>query len=179
MGHPLEYQDGAEVSHEIGRIWPGWRELPKRPEQAAAADRYLNEGMVEGISDRYHLDPAEKSAGAADGRFHLAIGPVLFHSGKMSLQADGLMKIMDRPFLYMSPEDAERLGAAEGDRVRLRSDRGQVEVAVKIDAKYPPGMVFFPESFNQPPVKDLLTVEPDKASHVPVFKTAEVTIEKI
>jgi formate dehydrogenase alpha subunit len=65
--------------------------------------------------------------------------------------------------------------------VRLRSVRGpgSVEVAVKIDAKYPPGMVFFPESFNEPPVKDLLTVELDKASQVPAFKTAEVTIEKI
>ena len=179
MGYPLEYQDGAEISHEIGRIWPGWRVLPKRSEQAGAADRYLNKGLADGISDRYRLDPAEKSPAAGNGRFHLVVGPVLFHSGKMSLQADGLMKIMDASRLYMAPEDAGRLGVAEGERVRLRSDRGQVDVTVKIDAKYPPGMVFFPESFNEPPVKDLLTVALDPISHVPVFKTAEVLIEKI
>ncbi|MBI3812286.1 MAG: NADH-quinone oxidoreductase subunit NuoG [Nitrospirae bacterium] len=178
MGYPLEYQDGAEISHEIARIWPGWRELPKRPEPAAAADRYLNEGMVGGVSDRYRLGPAEKSA-ASNGRFHLVIGPVLFHSGKMSLEADGLMKIMDRPFLYLSPEDAGRLGAVEGDRVRLRSDQGQAEVAVRIDAKYPPGMVFFPESFNQPPVKDLLTVALAPTTRMPAFKSGEVRIEKV
>ncbi|TPW14680.1 MAG: nuoG, partial [bacterium] len=93
MGYPLEYQDGAELSHEIGRLWsacrpggPGWRGQPKRSEQAGAADRYLNQGLTEGISERYRLDPAENSA-ASNGRFHLAIGPVLFHSGKMSLQA--------------------------------------------------------------------------------------------
>ena len=53
------------------------------------------------------------------------------------------------------------------------------QVTVKLDAKFPPGMVFFPESFNEPPVKDLLTVALDPVTRVPAFKTAEVTIEKI
>jgi NADH-quinone oxidoreductase chain G len=188
MGFPLDYQDGAEVSHEIGRLWsacrpdgPGWRELPKRAEQAGAVERYLNEGLADGISERYRVDPVEKSTTGSDGRFHLAIGPILFHSGKMSLQAEGLMKILDKPFLYMAPEDAGRLGVAEGQSVRIRTVRGApgVDVPIRIDAKYPPGMVFFPESFNDPAVKDLMTVDLDKESRVPVFKTAEVVIEKI
>ena len=188
LGHPMEYQDGAEASHEIAQLWsacrpggPGWREIQGRSEPAVAAERYRVERLAEGISERYRIDSGEKVPASSDGRFHLAVGPLLFHSGKMSLQADGLMKIQNRPYLYMAPEDAERLGVAEGQSVRLRSARGpeSVEVAVKIDAKFPPGMVFFPESFNEPPVKDLLTVELDKASHVPAFKTAEVTIEKI
>jgi formate dehydrogenase alpha subunit len=180
MGHPLEYQDGAEVSHEIARVWPGWREVQGRSEPAVAAERYRADRLAEGIAERYRIDSVEKVP-SSNGRFHLAMGPLLFHSGKMSLQADGLMKIQDRPFLYMAPEDAERFGVGEGQSVRLRSagGPGSVEVAVKIDAKFPPGMVFFPESFNQPPVKDLLTVELDKASHVPTFKTAEVILEKI
>src|SRR5262249_15603241 len=32
--------------------------------------------------------------------------------------------------LQVSPQDMERLGLAPGDRVRLRSDSGQIEVAV-------------------------------------------------
>jgi formate dehydrogenase alpha subunit len=181
MGHPMEYQDGAEVSHEIARVWPGWREIQGRSEPAVASERYRAERLAEGISERYRIDSGEKVPASSDGRFHLAMGPLLFHSGKMSLQANGLTQIQSRPFLYMAPEDAERFGVGDGQSVRLRSARGSgsVEVAVKIDAKYPPGMVFFPESFNEPPVKDLLTVELDKASHVPAFKTAEVIIEKI
>jgi formate dehydrogenase alpha subunit len=178
MGHPMDYQDGAEISHEIGRLWPLWKERPARLLPSGAADRYLNERLSEGISERYRLDPAGKPPAAPGGRFRLVVGPVLFHSGKMSLQADGLMKILDKPVLYMAPEDAARLGAADGDRVRLRSDRGQVEVTVKLDAKYPPGMVFFPESFNEPPVKDLLTVVLNAATRVPAYKTADVSIEK-
>jgi NADH-quinone oxidoreductase chain G len=185
MGGSMEYQDGADVSHEIGRLWPGWREIPKRPGAAGAADRYLNERFVEGLSERYRLEPDDSSKTTSDGRYRLAIGPVLFHSGKMSLRAEGLMKIQDKPFLYMGPEDAARLMAADGDRVRIRPVHGNgstaptAEVAIRIDAKYPPGMVFFPESFNQPPVKDLLTLVTNKDSHVPVFKTADVTIEKV
>ncbi|HUK56137.1 MAG TPA: NADH-quinone oxidoreductase subunit NuoG [Nitrospiria bacterium] len=188
MGHPLAYQDGAEISHEIARLWPacrpggpGWREIPGRSEPAVAADGYLGGRLTEGISVRYRLDPAEKRPASSDGRFDLVMGPLLFHSGKMSLKADGLTKIQDRPFLYMAPEDAERFGVSEGGAVRLRSTSGpgSVDVAVRVDGKYPPGMVFFPESFNEPPVKDLLTVELDKESRVPTFKTAEVIIEKI
>jgi len=181
MGHPMEYQDGAEVSHEIARLWPGWREIQGRSGPAVAAERYGAERLAEGISERYRVDSVERVSPPSDGRFHLAVGPLLFHSGKMSLQAGGLTTIQDRSFLYMSPEDAGRLGVGDGGSVRLRSPQGpgSVEVAVKIDAKYPPGMVFFPESFNEPPVKDLLTVELDKASRVPAFKTAEVIIEKI
>jgi len=152
-----------------------------------AAGRYLNDKMAEGISDRYGIDAAGKPGPATDGRVTLVLGPVLFHSGKMSLQADGLMKILDKPFLYIAPEDAERLGASEGDRVRVRPVREgkgetvpqSVEATVKLEAKYPPGMVFFPESFNEPPVKDLLTVVLDPVSKVPAYKTAEVLIEKI
>ncbi|MBI3609815.1 MAG: NADH-quinone oxidoreductase subunit NuoG [Nitrospirae bacterium] len=182
MGYPLEYEDGAEISHEIARLWPGWRELPKRSEQEEAVARYLNEELAEGVSERYRLDRKTDHSVAPNHRFRLVLGPVLFHSGKMSLKADGLMKVMGRPFLYMAPEDAERLGVTEGRLVRLRSAYGpvqrSVDVEVKMDAKYPPGLVFFPESFNEPPVKDLLTVELAPVSGVPVFKTTEVLIEK-
>ncbi len=175
MGYPLEYQDGAEITSEISRIWPGWKELPKRSAVSEAVRRYLETGMGEGLSERYRL---AKRPDRSAGRFDLVIGPVLFHSGKMSLEAEGLMKIMDRGFLFMGSEDSRRLGIGEGDRVRLRSDRGQVEVPVRIDDKFPPGMVFFPESFNEPPVKDILTVEVEPNRHVPVFRTSTVLIEK-
>ena len=46
--------------------------------------------------------------------------------------------------LQVSPEDMQRLGLSEGDRVRLTSEDGQVEVAVIPSKKgeLPPGLLF-------------------------------------
>ena len=38
---------------------------------------------------------------------------------------------------------------------------------------------FFPEHFNEPPVKDLMPVDIDPITGVPSFKLASATIEKI
>lgn len=46
--------------------------------------------------------------------------------------------------LQMSPPDMERLGLENGSRVRLTSETGQIEVAVKAARKdeLPPGLLF-------------------------------------
>jgi formylmethanofuran dehydrogenase subunit D len=46
--------------------------------------------------------------------------------------------------LQVAPEDMERLGLVQGDRVRLTGEHGQVEVAVVAAKKdeLPPGLLF-------------------------------------
>ena len=42
-----------------------------------------------------------------------------------------------------------------------------------------PGSCFFPEHFNEPPVKDLMAVEIDRYTGVPYFKLTSATIQKV
>ena len=46
--------------------------------------------------------------------------------------------------LQMAPEDIERLGITEDQKVRVRSDYGEIEIAVKAAKKseLPPGILF-------------------------------------
>lgn len=48
--------------------------------------------------------------------------------------------------LLMSPEDMARLALKNGDRVRLRSEQGQVELACQAAkaGELPPGLLFLP-----------------------------------
>ena len=48
--------------------------------------------------------------------------------------------------LQVAPEDMERLGIANGDRVRLIGEHGQIEVDVKKSKgdELPPGILFIP-----------------------------------
>ena len=48
--------------------------------------------------------------------------------------------------LQVNPEDMERLGITDGDRVRLTSEAGQIEIAVRTPPKdeLPAGLLFIP-----------------------------------
>ena len=88
------------------------------------------------------------------------------------------MKVFNKRMLQMNPQDADRLGIADGEKVTVRSPLGAVEVGAEFNPNLPPGMCFFPEHFNEPPVKDLMSVQVDQTTGVPSFKQTRVTIEK-
>jgi len=48
--------------------------------------------------------------------------------------------------LQVAPEDMQRLGLSDGDKVRLRSEWGEIDVAVKASKgdELPPGLLFIP-----------------------------------
>jgi anaerobic selenocysteine-containing dehydrogenase len=50
--------------------------------------------------------------------------------------------------LHLSPQDAERLGVAEGEGVRIRTRRGAVELPAAVDARLQPGHVWIPNGFG-------------------------------
>ena len=59
----------------------------------------------------------------------------------------------------MHPDDAARLGIADGAAVIVRGDGGEMEFTAKLDSTVQPGTVWIPESSNPPgmgaPVGDL------------------------
>src|SRR6185312_9777272 len=139
------------------------------------ADHYLSNGYTASAAGRY------KTARSESARpFTLLMGQLLYHSGKMSTLAPGLIKIgPNTGRIRMNPADMERLGVQEGAMVKLTSDRGSVQIGVQVEQSVAPNTCFFPEHFNDPPVKDLISVQVDAVTGVPAFKRTTVTIEKV
>ena len=177
MGVPFDYASEEEISAEIKEVIPTWKMMPERQDLHAALARYLSNGSSDSLKQRLHLG-SRISSKKKEG-FILSIGPTLFHSGKMSLEAEGLRRIANEGLLRICPKDADRLGVEEGGSVKITSPFGEAVVKVKLDGRYPSGMVFFPDSFNEPSVKDLFRIEVDPDSHVPYFKQGEVEIVKV
>jgi formate dehydrogenase alpha subunit len=101
------------------------------------------------------------------------------HSGKMSTEAPGLIKIAPNTGkLRMNVQDMERLGIRDGGKVRVTSERGSLQLGVEPDQSVAPGTCFFPEHFNEPPVKDLMAVSVDAVTGVPTFKQCWVSVEQ-
>ncbi len=82
--------------------------------------------------------------------------------------------------LDISPEDAELYGLAEGERVRVVSRRGAVEVAVRIDETLRPGLTFMTLHFQDDVATNLLTIDAtDPKSGTAEFKATAIRIEKL
>ena len=80
----------------------------------------------------------------------------------------------------MSPEDAERLALAEGERVRIVSRRGAVEAPVRLALGLRPGLLFM--TLHSPDEVDVnnLTIDAwDPKSGTAEFKATAVQVEKL
>jgi formate dehydrogenase major subunit len=82
--------------------------------------------------------------------------------------------------LDISPEDAERLGLADGDRVCVTSRRGQVEAPIRIDPSLRPGLTFMTLHFQDDVATNLLTIDAvDPKSGTAEFKATAIRIDKL
>jgi predicted molibdopterin-dependent oxidoreductase YjgC len=176
LGAQWDYQSANDIQAEIMKLLPGYYNLGQPRKVVPQPDHYLANGYSAEVATRYRPAPA-----SADSKrpFALMMGQVLVHSGKLSTEAPGLIKIAPNTGkLRMNVQDMERLGLNEGVKVRLTSERGSLQLGVQPDLSVAPGTCFFPEHFNEPPVKDLMTVSVDPATGVPACKLTWVGIER-
>jgi formate dehydrogenase major subunit len=82
--------------------------------------------------------------------------------------------------LDISPEDAEAYALGDGERVRVVSRRGRIEVPVRIDPSLRPGLTFMTLHFQDDVATNLLTIDAtDPKSGTAEFKATAIRIEKL
>ncbi len=82
--------------------------------------------------------------------------------------------------LDISPEDMDRLGLAEGDRVRVTSRRGEISAPVHRDPTLRPGLAFMTLHFPDDADTNVLTLDSwDPKSGTAEFKATAIRIERL
>ena len=82
--------------------------------------------------------------------------------------------------LDIDPADARRLDIADGERVRVVSRRGAVEVSTRYDATLRPGLAFMTLHFQDDVATNLLTIDAtDPKSGTAEFKATAIRVEKL
>lgn len=134
----------------------------------------MREGHTEDLRTRLTLPQGHVPG---EGPLLLTLEQSLFHSGKFSTQAKGLLRVQERGSLLMNPADAHARGLTDGDRIRLFNRQGSATTTVTLQDRIPPGVVRFPDHFDAD-VKALLSCAVDPATRVPVYRQARVQVEK-
>ena len=191
-GHDLASYDDY-VEHR-GLRWPvvEGKETPYRyvegsdPYVPAGAGYhfYGNEKKTGGkavIWARPYEPPAEVPDG--DYPFWLTTGRVLehWHTGSMTRRVPQLHAAVPAAYVELHPDDARRLGVQSGERVRLVTRRGQLELNVVTEGRGQPlpGSVFVP-FFDEGKLINHLTLDAYcPISKQPDYKKCAVRVEKI
>ncbi|RZQ65786.1 molybdopterin oxidoreductase family protein [Amycolatopsis suaedae] len=109
-----------------------------------------------------------------------------FHTRTKTGRSRRLHDAAPRPWVELSTQDADELGVAEGDLVRVESPRGAVEVPARIGTTRP-GVVFLPfhygtwdvEADHGRAANELTVTEWDPVSKQPLFKLSAVRVTKV
>ncbi|AGS23547.1 NADH-quinone oxidoreductase subunit NuoG [Rhizobium etli] len=84
----------------------------------------------------------------ATDRLMLITGDCLFHNGYLSERSDILNTVANDPYVAMSAQDSAQLGLSDGDPVIVRSAQGELTAQLKVDRRFPKGLVFIPENYR-------------------------------
>jgi assimilatory nitrate reductase catalytic subunit len=103
-----------------------------------------------------------------------------FLSGTQTRRIGPLVAQYPAPRVEMHPRLAARLGVADGDRVRVESRRGALELPADVVATIRPDTVFIPYHWPGALSANRLTARAyDPIAGIPEFKVAAVRLEKV
>jgi len=112
--------------------------------------------------------------------FILTTGRLMFHyhTGTMTRKIPSLNSEVSAGFMEISPQDAKRLGVGDGEKVVVRSRRGEIQISASITEKVAPGVVFIPFHFAESAANVLTSRVLDPEAKIPELKVCAVNISK-
>lgn len=112
--------------------------------------------------------------------FVLTTGRVMFqyHTGTMTRRIASLEREAPTGFIELHPQDAKRLEIGPGDKVMVRSRRGEIKVDAFITDSVTPGLVFIPFHYAECAANQLTSRRLDPEAKTPELKVCAVNISK-
>ncbi|MCP3964399.1 MAG: molybdopterin-dependent oxidoreductase [bacterium] len=182
----------AQLEQTRGMLWPVVDGKETRYRYAAGHDPYVKkaEGVhfykAKGYGEKaaVWLRPYHPPAEVPDDEYPywLCTGRILehWHTGSMTRRVAQLHQAEPGAYVEINRADASELGVKSGDRVRVVSRRGNVELPARVDGrgKPPRGSVFVP-FFDEGRLINRVTLDAmDNISKEPDYKKCAVRIER-
>lgn len=190
----FNYTSPKEIMEEIAKLTPiyggiSYERLDKGEVLAwpcltkeHSGTRFLHkEAFPRGKGRFFAIDfkePAEMPD--AEFPFILTTGRLMFHyhTGTMTRKIPPLNSEVSAGFMEINPQDAKRLGVGDGEKVVVRSRRGEIQISASITEKVAPGVVFIPFHFAESAANVLTSRVLDPEAKIPELKVCAVNISK-
>jgi formate dehydrogenase major subunit len=197
LGLPWNYQETGEIYTEMASLMPAldnisWERLigegavtyptdaPDRPgHDVVFGDRFPTQDGRGKIVPAKITPPDETPD--ADYPFVLTTGRQLehWHTGSMTRRASTLDAIEPEAIACLSRGEIARMGLQPGDKVRVLTRRGSVELAARQDDAVPDGVVFIPFCYTEAAANLLTNAALDPFGKIPEFKYCAARVERV
>ena len=194
MGYPMQYPNAEAIFEEIRRVTPSYAGITYErieekglqwpcPGEDHPGTPYLHKNRFTRGLGKFHVVPYKGPQENPDAEFPMILttGRILYHyhTGTMTRKSPGLNRLAPECMMEISAQDAGKLGIGCGDKVLLRSRRGEIEVKAEITDRIPQGTVFIPFHYAEAAANQLTNTALDPVAKIPELKVCTVRVEKI
>ena len=163
LGSAWTFSDPRSITAEISRVVPAYAGLTwdALGDQGLQWDLSTLDSQLDSAATAQRQAPASDAAATtvsadSDYPFSLVTGTVLYDGGTLFRLTEQMQAMAHDASVSLSPADAAAVGVEAGDAVTVRSEQGNLELTVAVDAQVQPGTAWIPESLPGAPVGALL-----------------------
>ena len=102
-----------------------------------------------------------------------------WHTGAMTRKASNLDAIEPEATVSISPNEILKKNMKPGDKIKVSTRRGTINIRVREDRAIPEGVIFIPFCYNEAAANLLTNPALDPYGKIPEFKYCAAKIEKI
>ncbi len=102
-----------------------------------------------------------------------------WHTGAMTRKASNLDAIEPEPSVSISPKDIIKNNMKAGDKIKVTTRRGSIDIRIRQDRAIPDGVIFIPFCYNESAANLLTNPALDPYGKIPEFKYCAAKIEKL
>jgi len=194
MGYPMKYDHPFQILEEVAQLTPSYGgiyydRIEKDglhwpcPNRAHPGTPYLHKDRFTRGLGLFHaveyLPPEELPD--KDYPFMLTTGRIYvhYHTGTMTRRSPSLNKEVEDGFAEINPRLAKELGIAQGEKIRVLSRRGEIEIKADLSERMEKNTIFIPFHFVESAANMLTNPAFDPIAKIPEFKVCAVKIQKM
>ena len=194
MGYPMSYDDPSKILEEVGQLTPSYSgiyydRIEKDglhwpcPNRAHPGTPYLHKDRFSRGLGLFHaieyLPPEELPD--KEYPYMLTTGRIYvhYHTGTMTRRSPSLNKEVEEGFAEINPRQAKELGIRQGEKIKVLSRRGEIEIKADLSDRMERNTIFIPFHFVESAANRLTNPAFDPIAKIPEFKVCAVKIEKM
>lgn len=145
MGVPIGLESADNIAKEISSFAPAyggitWDLLDNQKDGVVVPIEFGSQPLV--------YIPADAPGRTVAGDLVLHYARTMFDDGVLLRHSPSLIELAPGAAVHLNPDDARRLGLAEGDQADVKTEAGSARLEVRVDDSLGHGVIYVP--FNQP-----------------------------
>ncbi|HIT88968.1 MAG TPA: formate dehydrogenase subunit alpha [Candidatus Merdenecus merdavium] len=194
MGYPTAHMTSADIMKELASVTPNFAGISHARLDAGETLQWpcLDEHdkgkyiMHEGTFSRglglFYPAEYKESKELPDEEYPLLLvtGRMLYHYNTRSMtgKTEGINAISNESYIEINEEDAGMMGVKNGDKVKVRSRRGEIETTAVVGQKTNPQEVFMTFHFPDGNANHVTNAVFDDIANIPEYKVCAVRVSK-